>query len=172
MEPFFRDAGGIVMTNFGRVLVTGGAGFLGSNLVLALLDKSEHVWVLDDLFTGSRAAVPDVANVTFIRGSVTDGGLLREILPQVDHVFHFAARNIILSATQPESDFRVNVEGTVQLVLNCLPYKHQIKRIVVASTSSVYGSSQSIPTNEEWNDVSVPYAATSFIHTIHPAGYN
>jgi UDP-glucose 4-epimerase len=171
MEPFFRDAGGIVMTNFGRVLVTGGAGFLGSNLVLALLDKSEHVWVLDDLFTGSRAVVPDVANVTFIRGSVTDGGLLREILPQVDYVFHFAARNIVLSATQPESDFRVNVEGTVQLVLNCLPYKHQIKRIVVASTSSVYGSSQSIPTNEERYDVSVPYAASKMSAELLASAY-
>lgn len=148
------------MMNFGRVLVTGGAGFLGSNLVRALVDKSEQIWVLDDLFTGTRSALPSVENMTFVHGSVTDSAGLRAILPHVDYVFHFAARNITLSATQPESDFRVNVEGTVQVVLNSLPHRHQIKRIVVASTSSLYGESDTLPTNEEKYNVSIPYSAS------------
>ncbi len=143
-----------------RVLVTGGAGFLGSNLVKRLADEAKRVWVLDDLFTGRRDAVPEADNVQFVHGSVTDAALLRELLAEVDYVFHFAARNITLSARQPESDFRVNVEGSVQILLNALTHKHVIQRIVYASTASIYGNSPILPAREGSYDISVPYAAS------------
>ena len=143
-----------------RVLVTGGAGFLGSNLVKKLAAEAKHVWVLDDLFTGQRSAVPQRHNVTFVHGSVTDGTLLRKLLSQVEYVFHFAARNITLSVEQPEADFRTNVEGTVQLMLQAVAYKDQIERVVYASTSSIYGNSRLLPTVEGGYDIGLPYAAS------------
>lgn len=143
-----------------RVLVTGGAGFLGSNLVKKLAEEAKHVWVLDDLFTGQRSAVPERNNVSFIHGSVTDGTLLRHLLSQVEYVFHFAARNITLSVEQPEADFRTNVEGTMQLMLQATAYKDQIERVVYASTSSIYGNSPVLPTPEGGYDIGLPYAAS------------
>lgn len=145
-----------------HVLVTGGAGFLGSNLVKRLATHAEKVWVLDDLFTGRRDSVPIAENVVFVQGSVTDGALLRELLSQVDYVFHFAARNISLSVLQPEADFQVNAWGSAQLLLNAIPFKHQIKRIVYASTSSIYGQSKTLPAQEGSYDISSPYAASKF----------
>lgn len=139
--------------------MTGGAGFLGSKLVQALLPMAKCVFVLDDLFTGTLAAIPESDKVVFVHGSVTDGALLRKLLAEVDYVFHFAARNIVLSAEQPESDFHTNVEGTVQLVLNALCFPN-IRRIVYASTSSVYGNSSALPITEVGYDISVPYAAS------------
>lgn len=144
------------------VLVTGGAGFLGSNVVRQLATSARHVWVLDDLFTGRSTAVPKLANVTFVHGSVRDSGLLQQLLSEVDVVFHFAARNISLSIAQADSDFHVNVEGTHELLLQARPFRHRLRRIVYASSSSLYGNSPTIPTPESGFDVSTPYAASKF----------
>lgn len=142
-----------------RLLVTGGAGFLGSRLARALLPEAARIVVLDDLFIGRRSALPEARSLVFVQGSVVDGTLLRKLLAEVDYVFHFAARNMALSTEQPESDFRTNVEGTVQLVLGAVSFP-QIRRIVVASTSSIYGNSPTLPTTEAGYDVSTPYAGS------------
>ncbi len=154
-----------------RILVTGGAGFLGSNLVRALLPEASLIKVLDDLFTGRRESLPDSKKIEFIHGSVTDSALLREILSEVDYVFHFAARNIIMSALQPESDFRINVEGTVQLLLNSLAFPH-IQRIVYTSSSSIYGNSKVFPIKESSYDISVPYAASKMSAELMATAYH
>lgn len=154
-----------------RIVVTGGAGFLGSNIVRALLPVAERIWVLDDLFTGRRDAVPDSTKVVFVQGSVTDAYLLRSILAQVDYVFHFAARNIILSEVQPESDFRVNVEGTVQLFLSAMT-SATIRKVVYASTSSIYGNSKKLPAAEGEYDISVPYSASKMAGELFATAYS
>ncbi|GGJ06506.1 NAD-dependent epimerase [Alicyclobacillus cellulosilyticus] len=143
-----------------RALVTGGAGFLGSRLVARLTGLGLHVVVIDDLTTGRREAVADIPGVTWVQGSVADGYLMRQWLPHVDYVFHFAARNIVLSVEQPESDFAVNTHATVQLLLGALPYRDRLRRVVYASTSSVYGMSPVLPTPEGGYDVSTPYSAS------------
>lgn len=145
-----------------EVLVTGGAGFLGGNVARTLASTAKHVWVLDDLFTGHPSAVPPWHNITFVHGSVCDASLLQTLLARVDYVFHFAARNISLSVEQPDSDFHVNVEGTHELLLQARPFRERIRRIIYASSSSLYGDSPVIPTPESGYDVSTPYAATKF----------
>ncbi len=153
-----------------RILVTGGAGFLGSQLVKRLGAEAKKVTVLDDLFTGRRDVLPKSERVEFVHGSVTDAALIRQLLAQVDVVFHFAARNIVLSTVQPESDFRVNVEGTVQLLLNAMSFP-QIERIVIASTSSIYGNAQNLPIREEGYDASVPYSASKLAAEVLAIAY-
>jgi UDP-glucose 4-epimerase len=156
--------------NGSKVLVTGGAGFLGSNIARRLYQDAARVWVLDDLTSGNPKLLPKSEKITFVRGSVTDAALLRSILSEVDYVFHFAARNIVLSTRQPESDFRTNVEGTVQLLLNARLFP-QIRRIVYASTSSVYGNSKLLPTPEGGYDISVPYAASKMAGELFAIAY-
>ncbi|SFV01693.1 NAD-dependent epimerase/dehydratase family protein [Alicyclobacillus macrosporangiidus] len=154
-----------------NILVTGGAGFLGSRLVERLAVNAGHVWVVDDLSTGRAEALPSSRNVTFIKGSVSDGCLLRELLSDVDYVFHFAARNIVLSVQQPESDYLVNTHGTVQLLLNSLAHRGRIRRWVYASTASVYGNSPVMPIKEGTYDVSVPYAASKLAGELFAVAY-
>ncbi len=154
-----------------QILVTGGAGFLGSNLVRTILPEVSRIFVLDDLFTGRLDAVPASDKVVFIHGSVTDATLVRGILSDVDYVFHLAARNIVLSATQPESDFHTNVEGTVQLLLNALSFPH-IQRIVYTSTSSIYGNCKTLPIKENEYDISVPYAASKMAAELMATAYH
>lgn len=146
-----------------RILVTGGAGFLGSQLLRRLAaEEPRHITVLDDLFTGREHSIPVQSNLTFVHGSVTDSTLVRALLRDAEYVFHFAARNMVLSIPYPESDFMVNAVGTLQLLLNALPERNHLKRFVYASTSSIYGNSNQLPIPEERYHVSTPYAASKF----------
>lgn len=144
------------------VLVTGGAGFLGSQLVKRLLPISLHVYVIDDLSTGNRSAIPDADNLTFYQGSITDHGLLETVLPQVEWVFHLACRNLVLSAEDVFSDYQNNLYGgfsLLQKTKDCCP---QLKRFVYTSTASVYGNAPIIPTSEWYYNISLPYPASKF----------
>ncbi|CAM3429552.1 NAD-dependent epimerase/dehydratase family protein [Marinicrinis lubricantis] len=142
------------------VLVTGGAGFLGSNVAKRLLPFAKKIYVYDDLFTGKLTSVPTDDKVEFIQGSVTDGHLLGDLIEQSAYVFHFAARNIILSTEQPFTDFQVNAQGTLQVLLQAMRSKGRLERIIYASTSSLYGNPPVLPAAENYYDVSTPYAAS------------
>jgi UDP-glucose 4-epimerase len=78
-----------------RVLVTGGAGFVGSNLVRRLLREEARVTVVDDLFTGRRENLPD-SGFDFVEGSVCDPALVEHLVAESEVVFHAAARNIVV----------------------------------------------------------------------------
>lgn len=142
-----------------RIVVTGGAGFLGSNLVRRLLPYAADLVVLDDLFTGRRDVIPSAPHVSFKQVSVTDGPAIRPYLQRADYIFHFAARNIVLSMEQPASDFSVNAGGTLQVLLQSMG-NAGLRRLVYASTSSIYGNASKLPAEEEQFNVTVPYAAT------------
>jgi UDP-glucose 4-epimerase len=133
-----------------RILVTGGAGFVGGAVVRRLVDAGAKVTVLDDLFTGQAETIPGAAQ--FVRGSVTDDALVSELVAASSLVFHLAARNIIASTKNPKDDFATNIGGT----LNVLMAARQAgtERVVYASSTSVYGNPRSIPINEE--DLIVP----------------
>jgi UDP-glucose 4-epimerase len=131
-----------------RVLVTGGAGFIGSNLVDALLARGDDVAVLDDLSTGKRDNV--AAGARLREGDIRDGAVTRELLAreQPELVFHVAAQiDVRRSVADPAFDARVNVEGT----LNLLEAAREagVRRFVNSSTGgAIYGDADVVPTPE------------------------
>lgn len=126
-------------------LVTGGAGFIGSNIVDALLERGDEVRVLDDLSSGFRANVNDGAEL--LEGSITDGDLLARACAGVEVVFHQAAlRSVFRSVEQPLPTDHVNTHGTLA-VLDAAR-QGGARRVVAASSSSVYGGADVRPTPE------------------------
>jgi UDP-glucose 4-epimerase len=122
-----------------RILVTGGAGFIGSHLVEALLEKGDSVNVIDNLYMGKRENVPPEAR--FFEGDIRDATLLEQALEGVDRVVHLAARVAIRdSVANFYEDAQTNLMGTLQLLEHC--GRRNVKRFVFASSMAVYGDSQ------------------------------
>jgi UDP-glucose 4-epimerase len=134
-----------------NVLVTGGAGFIGSNLVHMLIkDYSCRVTILDDMFTGRLENIKHFRidnDVDIVNGSVLDSELLLKLMRGKDTVFHLAAVNIIASMENPRADLQVNIIGTYNVLEASL--QAGIERVVYASTSSVYGNPRYLPVCEE-----------------------
>jgi UDP-glucose 4-epimerase len=133
-----------------NILVTGGAGFIGCNLVRALVEKGDlRVTVMDDLYTGRKDNLADImGNIEFIEASTVNYPILREAIIDKDIVFHLAARNIIASTEAPEMDLEVNTRGTLNILTACREVG-SIQKIVYTSTSSVYGNPRYVPINED-----------------------
>jgi len=144
-----------------KILVTGGAGFIGSNLVKKLLNIGSYVTVLDDFFTGKEENLPKDKNLEIIKGSVTDKKLVKDLVKRSTYIFHLAARNIIISTKNPEEDFNVNIGGTLNILLASKEFK--IKRIVYTSSVSVYGNPKYLPINEDDSiNLLSPYAVSKY----------
>jgi UDP-glucose 4-epimerase len=140
-----------------RVLVTGGAGFVGGALVRRLVDMGARVTVLDDLFTGQAETIPTGAQ--FVEGSVTDQALVRELVADHSLVFHMAARNIIASTKNPRDDFETNIGGTLNVLMAARDSRPD--RVVYTSSTSVYGYPRSMPIIEDDGLVLLsPYAVS------------
>jgi UDP-glucose 4-epimerase len=133
-----------------RVLITGGAGFIGSHLSEALLDQGDQVQILDNLSTGS------IDNINHLKGregfdyfidTVNNEPLLAELIDRSDVVFHFAAAvGVKLIVEQPVYTIETNVHGT-EVVLKHANKKKKL--VVIASTSEVYGKSEDVPFRED-----------------------
>ncbi len=122
-----------------RYLVTGGAGFVGSHLVLALLERGDEVVVFDDLSTGHRAAVPDGARL--VVGSLADAAALELVLADGswDAVFHFAALSLVGDSMRaPLRYLRDNVGNGMRLIDGCV--RHGVRRFVLSSTANIFGA--------------------------------
>ncbi|MBS4209939.1 GDP-mannose 4,6-dehydratase [Bacillus sp. FJAT-50079] len=148
--------------NLGKVLVTGGAGFLGSQLVKRLIPLCDHVYIIDDLSTGNKDAIPDSHLITFYEESITNEKILEEVLPKVNYIFHFACKNLILSVENIESDFETNLYGGYLLLKKAQECCSDLKRFVYASTTSIYGQASILPTPESYYYINLPYAASKF----------
>lgn len=129
-----------------RVVVTGGAGFIGSHLVRRLLSRGDRVSVIDNLSTGSIRNIP--AGTHLIIESVLNEHALSRVFRGAEHVFHLAAiASVPRSMEEPELTHQVNVEGT-RIVLEAAD-EAGIGKVVFASSSSVYGNSPSIIQGED-----------------------
>ncbi len=145
-----------------KALVTGGAGFIGSHLAEELA-KDNEVIILDNLSTGRMENIKDMikkGNVKFVKGSMTDLPLLQDIIGDVDYVFHQGAiPSVPRSIKDPSASNNANINGT----LNVLTVSKEagVKKVVYASSSSVYGDTPEMPKREEMkpNPLS-PYAVT------------
>jgi len=138
-----------------QVLVTGGAGFIGSHLTEALLARGDSVTVIDDESTGrfqNLAHVREHPRLKIIRGSVSDAALMRSTLDGVEHVYHLAAAvGVALIAREPLQTIERNIYPT-QLLLDELRSRHEAGqriRFFLASTSEVYGKNPKAIWNEE-----------------------
>ncbi len=134
-----------------RYLVTGGAGFIGSNLVAALVRRGESVRVLDNLATGRwellRRVVEDTSKVEMVTGDIRDPHVVSEVMRGVEIVFHEAALGSVpRSIENPVESDRVNVGGTVT-VLDCAR-RANVRRVVFAASSSAYGDTPTLPKHE------------------------
>jgi len=129
-----------------KVLVTGGAGFVGSALVRRLLKEKARVTVLDDLFTGRRENLPE-SGIEFVHGSVCDPAVVERLVAQAETVFHCAARNIVVSTRNPREDYETNIGGTLNVLLAARA--HGNLRVLYTSSTSVYGNPRYLPINED-----------------------
>jgi UDP-glucose 4-epimerase len=129
-----------------KVLVTGGAGFIGSHLADGMLAAGHRVVVIDNESTGKRENVPRGAG--FIRGDVASLGELEAAFEGgVDAVCHIAGQvSIIKSFTDPVADLRTNVQGTINVLQLCLKYK--VPRLLYASSMTNYGQTEVLPIPE------------------------
>ena len=141
-----------------KILVTGGAGYIGSVLVNKLIDSGHQVKVIDDLSNGFKQNIDE--NADFTEGSILDNDKLNQALDGVEVVFHLAAKiRVEEGEREPALYKKVNIEGTLNLINKCA--EKNIKKLVFASTAAVYGDPEDYPVNEKSrvNPVNV-YGAT------------
>ncbi len=142
-----------------RYLVTGGAGFIGSNVVHKLIELNHDVWVLDNFLTGKRENIADVLDqITLIEGDLRDLPTVTRVCKNIDYVLHIGALpSVPRSVADPILTHDINITGT----LNVLEAARQqnVKRVVFSSSSSVYGNTPTLPKHEDMpvNPLS-PYA--------------
>ena len=131
-----------------RVLITGGAGFIGSHLADALLAQGDTVTILDNLTTGSRANIAHIENrITIHQGDIRDEALVSSLVKEADLVLHMAAalgvKNIMENTVESVS---INFTGSDVVLKAATEHK---KRLLIASTSEIYGKNPQQPLNEE-----------------------
>ncbi len=146
--------------NMKSVLVTGGAGFIGSNIAEALLAQGNRVVILDDLSTGKMENVLELSendNLKFVKGSILESGLVRSIIKSenISLISHQAAvASVAKSVADPVKTMNINVSGTANLFHIATEYG--CKKVVFASSSAVYGDSPELPKRE-----TMPFASKS-----------
>jgi len=158
-------------------LITGGAGFIGSHLTAALLQRNDQVRVLDNFATGKRSNVELFGDAVrngaleVIEGDVRDADAVRHALKGVDYVLHLAAVvSVPQSMVDPQLTHAVNVDGLLN-VLNAARH-YDVKRIVLSSSCAVYGDNDDLPLKETSQTKPLsPYAATKLMSEIYCQTY-
>jgi len=142
-----------------RVLVTGGAGFIGSNLAHALLGRGDEVRVLDNFSTSDRANLAGL-DVEIVEGELRSYERVHNAVRKAEIVYHLGALGSVPRSIQdPLTSSAVNVEGTLNVLLAARD--EGVRRVVYSSSTSVYGSTRELPTTEESPpDPISPYAVT------------
>ena len=133
-----------------RVLVTGGAGFIGSHLSESLLERGHEVWALDDLSTGrveNLRTFETSPNFRFLEGNVMDPALVTGLVAQCDQVFHLAAAvGVKYVLENPLRSLLTNIRGTEVVLEACQTHR---RKVLVTSSSEVYGKGVTVPFSED-----------------------
>jgi len=164
-----------------RILVTGGAGFIGSHLVESLIERGDEVWALDDLSTGSidnLDTLQDEPRLHFVEGSVMDADLVQKIVDRVDFVYHLAAAvGVKFVLENPLRSLLTNIRGTENVLESA--HRSGNKRVVLFSSSEVYGKGTQVPFTEDMDRLLGPtqvlrwsYATSKSVDEYLAMGYN
>ena len=129
-------------------LVTGGAGFIGSHVVDTLVARGDSVRVVDDFSTGKRGNLSHHDEIEVVEADLANPGVAETVVSGVDYVVHIAAiPSVPRSVKEPLTTHRANVDGTLRVLIAARDAS--VKRVVFASSSSVYGDSPTLPKHEE-----------------------
>jgi len=151
-----------------RYLVTGGAGFIGSNIVDELVRRGHKVVVLDDLSAGKESNLADVRSKIDLRvGSITDLAAVQSACSGADYVIHLAARTSVPRSVQdPIGTNFVNIDGTLNVLVAARDA--EVRRIVFAASSSAYGETRTLPKTETMPaDPISPYGITKYVGELY-----
>jgi UDP-glucose 4-epimerase len=149
-------------------VVTGGAGFIGSNTVDELVRRGHHVTVFDDLSAGKELNLAGVRDkIDFVEGTVTDAAAIAAACRGADYVLHLAARTSVpRSVKDPAGTNRVNVDGIVNVLLAARDAG--VRRVVFSSSSSVYGETPTLPKREDMPPAPIsPYGVSKLIGELY-----
>ncbi len=152
------------MSLSGIALVTGGAGFIGSNLAAALLEQGARVRIIDNLSTGYRENLEEIGGeIDFVQASITDAEALNRAMENVEVVFHEAAiPSVPRSVKSPIETHDASINGTFSLLLAARDQK--VRRVIYAASSSAYGDQLESPKRENMRpDPLSPYAVAKLV---------
>jgi UDP-glucose 4-epimerase len=156
------------------IVITGGAGFIGSNLVNYFVSKGQDVTVFDNLSSGRMETLnPNLTkkNFNFIKGDIRDKEFVNSSMKGVEEIYHLAADPSVKdSATNPEGSFRINVDGTFNILEAAR--RNDVKKIVFTSSSTVYGETKVLPTPEDHPLIPISnYAASKVADEVYISSY-
>ena len=131
-----------------KYLITGGAGFIGSNLVEELIARGDQIIVFDDLSTGSASNLSRIENkIKFEQGNILDKSAIDKLVSESDYVVHLAAAlGVFNIVNRPLESLKTNLQGSEVVLEACDKYR---KPVLIASTSEIYGKNDKVPLNEE-----------------------
>lgn len=159
-----------------KVLITGGAGFIGSHLAEYYINKNAEVFILDNLTTGHRENVHFIDDAHFIEESVTNKTIVEQLIEkeQFDVVIHLAAVvSVVETIKNPVHSQKVNIEGTLTLLEANRQYNAQLKKFIFASSAAVYGNTEQLPQRvETYIDPESPYAVEKYAGEQYTKLYN
>ncbi len=154
-------------------LITGGAGFIGSHLVTAILERGDEVRVLDNFSTGKREHLKLFnGRARVVEGDVRDRAVVEQLMEDVDYVLHLAAVvSVPQSMRDPALTNEVNVNGTLNVL--AAAHKFNVKRVVFSSSCAVYGDNPQLPLSEQSTTQPLsPYAASKLIGEVYCQTYH
>lgn len=158
-----------------KILVTGGAGFIGSNLVDALV-KDNDVIVLDDYSTGKLENLQDAqksGRLQVVEGSIMDMGLVRKLVAEVDVIYHLAVQCLRVCFDKPHYVHEVNATGTLNLLEAAHQLNPKLERFIYCSSSEAYGTAKMVPMQEDTHPLepTTVYGASKLAGELYTRAY-
>lgn len=159
-----------------KILITGGAGFIGSHLAEYFTNSNHEVFILDNLSTGHRSNVSFIDDLHFIENDVTNKTLVQDLIKkeQFDIVIHLAAVvSVVETINNPILSQKVNIDGTLNLLEANRQYNENLKKFIFASSAAVYGNTKGLPKKvETFIDPESPYAIEKYAGEQYTKLYN